>query len=131
MQITFELSSPSDRALVRGLLDQAEQEGSAQGHSDESADVASQVRAMFDRQPYGETRHRLVRMIAEASPAAASKSVIYSAAIELKPGKNPSLILGGLHSSLERSWRSVGGQGMFFDTTASGFMMRPNVAEAV
>lgn len=133
MQITFELSSPSDRALVRDLLDKAEREASGSGHTAESGDggdVERQVREMFERQPYGDIRHRLVRMIAEASPASVSKTDVYAAANELSPGKNPSLILGGLHSSLERSWRSVGGRGMFFDTSLTSFNMSPRVAKA-
>ena len=129
MQVTFDLDNPNDRARVRKLLDEADRVPSADA-LDQRA-LERQVRELLQGEQYGDTRRRLVRLIATASPRTISKEQVYRAAAEINAGRTQNLAVGGLHSSLERSWKRVGGVGKFFETSSAGFTMRPEIASTV
>jgi hypothetical protein len=130
MMVTFDLDNPTDRSRVKKLIDDVNKTGEVESDQDQDQDQ-HRIREMFADATYGPTRLRLVRMIAQASPGTIAKSDLYRVAAEINPNRTQYLAVGGLHASLNRSWRRLGGQGKFFTTSASGFTMRPEVATMV
>lgn len=133
MQVSFDLDNPIDRARVRKLLDDADRGASARPsvaaeHATER-EIEPRVRELLEG--YGRTRRVLARLVAEASPKTISKEEIYDAMAAIDPERDQSQAVGGAHSSMERSWKRVGGPGKFFVTSTSGFTMRPDIAALV
>lgn len=137
MQVTFDLDNPFDRARVRKLIDDVESVSNggatekAQIALAKPADLERRVRELLEGKHYGRTRRTLARLVAAASPRAVSRDGIYEAMAAIRSDRNQSLAVGGAHSSLERSWKRLGGDGKFFETTSNGFTMRREVAAVV
>lgn len=133
MQITFDLDNPIDRDRVRKLLDDADRRAVSRPavsieHASDN-ELEPRIRELLEG--YGPTRRVLARLVAEASPNTISKDEIYEAMAKIEPKRDQSQAVGGAHSSLERSWKRVGGPGKFFETTSSGFTMRRDIARLV
>lgn len=120
ISITLNPNNPSDLAEARALLDRLE--GTATGSTPDD-DVRQQVTAII--RGYGKGRLDYLRAVAEASPGRASYDDV------AKLFENPKGI-GGTHSSIEKSWRAMGGSGKFIDTDRNGdSLMDPALAEIV
>jgi hypothetical protein len=87
-------------------------------------------RELLDSSEYGGTRLQIVQAIAEGSPLV-RREEIYGLAMKISPDKDPGRVVGGLHKSLETSWKRLGGPGVFFSTTKAGFWMDRATADAV
>lgn len=127
--ITFNPSDPRDVAL-------------AAEHVARFADTPAQLPAATATEPkdgakllrdrvtalvrgYGEGRHRYLRLIASASPEPARYADIEALFDSPKA-------IGGTHSSIERSWRSMGAEGAIIDTDMHGnSRMDPAIARVV
>ena len=125
ISITFDPQDSADIARARTELDRF------CSVDPEPADLRALCEQMLDPRRYGDTRRGLVRAIAEASPAEASRQTVYEVAAVIDPDKNPGQMVGGLHGNLETSWRSLGGPGEFLTTSPTGFRMRPELAAVV
>lgn len=122
ISITFDPQDPVDIRRARAEFDRFES-------VDEGAsDLRSLCEQMLDPRRYGATRRGLVRAIAEAAPAEASRQAVYEVAAAINPEKNPGQMVGGLHGNLETTWRSLGGSGEFVSSSPTGFLMRPELA---
>lgn len=129
VQITFDLDNPDDRRRVRRLIDEIERTDSMRSTvvrgaatSQENQDEGDEQRVRELLEDYGETRRDFVRAVAKAAPNEVTKESIYG------NDENQFRSVGGVRSSLERSWRRLGGDGEFIETTRNGFRMRARLA---
>jgi hypothetical protein len=125
VSVAFDPNDPADIARARAEFDRYAP------HQPGPAELQSLCEQMLDPRRYGPTRRGLVRAIAEASPAEAPRQAIYDVAATIDETKNPGQMVGGLHANLEASWRTLGGDGEFVETSPSGFRMRPELASIV
>jgi hypothetical protein len=119
------------RALGEGSSNRPPKATAAKSRSVESKSVTEICRELLDADEYGRTRLQIVRAIAEASPKPSPREAVYGVAEEISPDKDPGRVVGGLHKSLETSWKRLGGPGVFFRTQRTGFVMDSDVAKAV
>jgi hypothetical protein len=115
--VTVDPDDPADLARAQRLLERLGVPPSTTPEEDLRERVRSILRG------YGTGRLSYVKTIAEASPTRVPVDRL------LALFESPKAI-GGTHSSIERSWRALGGTGMFIDTDRQGnSRMEPALAQ--
>ncbi|MCU1372361.1 MAG: hypothetical protein JWO77_3555 [Ilumatobacteraceae bacterium] len=110
MQITMTLNpeDPTELASSIAFLQRLTNPTSGQ---DDVEVVRGRVRSLL--RGYGSGRLNYVRLIAERAPERVPVDEVVALFDSPKA-------IGGTHSSIERSWRSSGGSGMFIETDRHG-----------
>ena len=133
MHLIVDLLNREDRLQARLILNARDDAESERTLAVAGADLLDDlVPALLDDE--SETRRVLVGRIAAVSPHLLPKADLYRASLEIAPDNQPSSVIGGLHSSLERVWKNHGGRdafGPFFVTTRRGFTMNGDIGAAV
>ncbi len=107
--VTFNPANPTDVHEARALIDQIAQ--ARQPVQTDPEAIHQKVIALL--RGYGRNRTEYIRQIAKASPERARYEQLVAIVGSAKA-------IGGVHSAIERAWRSKGMTGPFIETDMNG-----------